>query len=97
MIHAQFRVKLQLTVCCGWGGDRYISRGYRLCFYGGGLLRREGGLMEGHAAVGPASSTFVPMEKNRLWRPPKVSPLRGRAGKGPARRLLVCTQSFGNN
>lgn len=27
----------------------------------------------GHAAVGPAS-TFAPMEKNRLWRPPKVSP-----------------------
>lgn len=46
----------------------------------------------GHAAVSPAS-TFAPMEKNCLWRPPKVSSLRRGAGKGPEGRLLVCSQS----
>lgn len=39
------------------------------------------------------ASTFAPMEKNCLWPPPKVSPLRRRAGKDPGGRLLVCMQS----
>lgn len=57
----------------------------------------EGRRVEGgHAAVGPAS-TLAPMEKNHSWRPPKVSPLRRRTGKGPEGRELVCMQSVGYN
>lgn len=62
-----------------------------------GLL---GGVEEGGRADGgkgvmqlwATASTFAPMEKNCLWPPPKVSPLRRRAGKDPGGRLLVCMQ-----
>lgn len=62
--------------------------------------RLLGGVEEGGRADGgkgvmqlwATASTFAPMEKNCLWPPPKVSPLRRRAGKDPGGRLLVCMQ-----
>lgn len=38
----------------------------------------------------------TPVEKNCLWPPPTVSPLRRRAGRDPERRLLVCMRVCDN-
>lgn len=40
---------------------------------------------------------IAPVEKNCLWPPPTVSPLRRRAGRDPEERLLVCMQQVCDN
>lgn len=81
---------------CEWAGC-VLRRGpgCRLVQSGG---EEEAGLMIGRGSCSCGLCQHVaPVEKNCLWPPPTVSPLRRRAGRDPERRLLVCMQRVCDN